>query len=416
MEVIDARQFAGIAIAALGGAAVGLERQRSGHASGPHPHLGGIRTFTLLGMLSGAAGWMWAAGLTAPAIIVLAAAAALVVIGYWAASRADVDGTTEVAAIVVLAAGALAGAGEMWLGGGMITIAAVLLMEKTRLHQLAAQIDDEGLRAGFRFALMAVVILPLLPEGPFGPMGGLRPRLLWILVLFFTGLNFLGYVARRLAGPAQGYLWTGILGGLVSSTNVTLTFSRLSRVETAFGGPLALGVLGASAVMYVRMLLATAVLNHDVAWALAPFLAPPFLMVCGALAVGLWRAQSPAAQLETPANPLNLKSALQVALLFQVVMFGISLASQYGGERGVLLSGAVLGLTDVDALVVSMARNAGEALSFATAAKAIAAGALSNTVMKLGLAAFLGTGHFRWFAGAGLAATAVASAIAFARV
>lgn len=414
MSEIDAQQFAGIAIAALGGAAIGVERERSGHASGPHAHFGGIRTFTLLGLLAGVAGWMAMNGLAALGTVLLAAAGAVIVTGYVASSRVDTDATTEVAGVVTMAAGALAGAGQMWLGGGLTAITAVLLMEKTRLHTMVGRIDDAGLRAGFRFAVMAIVILPLLPAGPYGPFGGVKPRQLWMLVLFFAGLNFAGYVARRLAGPDQGYLWTGVIGGLISSTNVTWTFARLSRTETAYGGPLALGVLGACAVMYVRMILATLVLNHEVSLALMPLLAAPFVVGCGALVFGLWRRQAVAAAVEQPENPLNLKSALQVSALFQVVMFAIYFAQQYGGQRGVLVSGAVIGLTDVDALLVSMSRAARETVDVGTAAMAIAIGALSNTLLKLALAASLGVAQFRWLASVGLVAMAAASVVAIA--
>ena len=161
-----------VAAAALGGAAVGVERQWSGHASGPHARFAGIRTFTLLGGLAGIAGWLWGAGAVALATVLLGGGAALVVAAYVAASRHHVDGTTEVAALVVLAAGVLAGTGRLTLASGIIAVTSLLLVEKTRLHAWVTRLDDAGLRAGIRFAVMAVVILPLLPEGPYGPGSG----------------------------------------------------------------------------------------------------------------------------------------------------------------------------------------------------------------------------------------------------
>ena len=129
----------------------------------------------------------------------------------------------------------------------------LLLVEKSRLHSLVRKIDDVGLRSGVRFAVMALVVLPLLPEGPFGPFGGVRPRQLWLLVLFFSGLSFAGYVARRIAGTGRGYLVTGLLGGLVSSTNVTFTFARSSRTDPALEGALALGAVAANAMLFPRL-------------------------------------------------------------------------------------------------------------------------------------------------------------------
>ena len=215
-------------IATLGGAAVGLERQWSGHAEGPGARFAGIRTFTMLGAVGGFSGWLWTAGVTAPAAILFAGAVTIVAAGYLAASRQDIDGTTEVAALVVLAAGVIAGMGSVRLASGIIALVTLLLVEKSRLHALVQRIDDVGLRSGVRFAVMALVVLPLLPEGPYGPLGGVRPRELWALVLFFSGLSFAGYVARRLVGPGHGYFVTGLLGGMVSSTNVTFTFARTS--------------------------------------------------------------------------------------------------------------------------------------------------------------------------------------------
>lgn len=114
------------------------------------------------------------------------------------------------------------------------------------------------------------MILPLLPEGPFGPLGGIRPRVLWALVLFFSGLSFAGSVARRLLGPGHGYLATGLLGGLMSSTNVTFTFARSSREETAVDRALAAGTIAANAMLYPRVLVATAILNPAVVSPLLP--------------------------------------------------------------------------------------------------------------------------------------------------
>ena len=220
-------------IAALGGAAVGLERQWSGHAVGPGARFAGIRTFTMLGAVGGFSGWLWTAGVMAPAAILFAGAVMIVVAAYVAGSRQDIDGTTEVAALVVLAAGVLAGLGSIRLASGITALATLLLVEKSTLHAVVQRIDDIGLRSGVRFAVMALVILPLLPEGPYGPLGGIRPREIWALVLLFSGLSFAGHVARRVVGPGHGYFVTGLLGGLVSSTMVTFTFARLSRTDRA---------------------------------------------------------------------------------------------------------------------------------------------------------------------------------------
>jgi uncharacterized membrane protein (DUF4010 family) len=401
-----------ILIGALGGAAVGVERERSGHASGPQAHFAGVRTFTLLGGLAGTVGWLWTANLQLPALVLLAGGAALVVAAYVAASRNNIDGTTEVAALIVLTAGVLAGTGHLGLASGVIAVTAVLLVEKSRLHAVVASIDDTGLRAGLRFAVMAVVVLPLLPEGPYGPLGGVRPRQLWTLVLFFSGLSFAGYIVRHVAGSRRGYPIAGIIGGLISSTNVAFTFARLSRNEAGAAVPLAVGVIGACAVMYVRALLATAVLNPVVAPVLAPYLAAPFLVSALVFLIGLRKHVEGNVVLAAPSNPLQFTSALQMAALFQGVLFAVHVVRVIWGQAGVLVSGAVLGFTDVDALVISMARSAPGQVPVVVAAQAIAVGVLSNTVLKLALALAIGRDRFRRLGGIGLAATAIASVVA----
>jgi len=402
----------GLLIAALGGAAVGLERQRSGHAEGPGARFAGMRTFTMLGGLAGLSGSLWTLGMTAPAVVLLGAAAAITAAAYIAASRHDVDGTTEIAALVVMAAGIFAGLGAYRLASGIIALTSLLLVEKSRLHALAARIDDVGLRAGVRFAVMALVVLPLLPRGPYGPLGGVRPRELWALVLFFSGLSFVGYIARRIAGPGRGYFLTGLIGGLVSSTNVTFTFARASRVEPANARALAFGAVAANAVLYPRVLVATAVLNLALLPAIVPYLVPPALVAACAAAIGFRRTPRDGLADPALANPLQLVGALQMALLFQAVLMLVELAGRVWGQAGVLTSAAVLGLTDVDALTVSMARGVAYTVSLQVAAIAIALGVLSNTVLKLMVALFFGSQAFKKVAAGTLALMIVGAAAA----
>lgn len=402
----------GLVIAALGGAAIGLERQWSGHADGPAARLGGIRTFTLLGAVAGLSGWLGNAGQTPAAVILLAGAVAIVATSYVVASRHDVDATTEVAALVVLAAGVLAGTGALRLASAIIAVESLLLVEKSRLHSMVRRIGDVELRAAARFAVMALVILPLLPEGPFGPLGGIRPRELWALVLFFSGLSFLGYLARRLVGPGHGYLVTGLLGGLVSSTNVTFTYARTSRSDAAPDRELAVGAVAANAMLYPRVFLATAVLNPALAPRLVPFLAAPALLAAAIAAVGVRGTADPKEPSQSPSNPLQLGAALQMAALFQVVLMVVYVARDLWGTSGVLTSAAVLGLTDVDALTVSMARGVAATEPLDMAAMAIAVGVLANTTLKLGVALFFGSRRFRAIAGGALCVMVVAAAAA----
>jgi uncharacterized membrane protein (DUF4010 family) len=356
-------------------------------------------------------GWLTTVGLVPVAVVMLAAAAGLVVAAYAAASRVDVDGTTEVAAIVVLAAGTATGAGYMALGSAAVAATAMLLLEKTRLHAFAARVDDQALRASVRFAVMACVILPLLPRGPYGPMDAVRPRELWALVLFFSGLSFLGWIARRAVGPQQGVIVSGLLGGVISSTSVTLTFARDSRADGAPRLALAAGAVGACTIMLIRVLLASAVLNPSLAAALPVYIGLPFV-IGAAVVFGVWRAALPASVTgDLDGSPLRVGAALQMTAMFQVVLFAIFAVQARWGSTALVATSAFVGLTDLDALTLSLARSSSQPAAIPQATIALVAGILSNTLLKLAVAGVMGRGLFRAVTAATLGAMAIALAV-----
>jgi uncharacterized membrane protein (DUF4010 family) len=402
---------AGLIVAILGGAAVGVERQQSGHATGPAARLGGIRTFTLLGTLAGMGGLLIESEYLIPAAILIAGAMAVIIAGYVRASRKDIDATTEVAAIVVIGAGVFGGLGELRLSAALTTLTVLLLAEKPRLHGLVARLDEPTMLAAARFAVMSAVILPLLPEGPFGPGPGFKPRELWMLVLLFSGISFLGYISQRMSGDA-GYPLTGLLGGLVSSTSVALTFARLSKAHPQQGGPLATGVVAASLVSLVRVGVVVAVLNAALLPILIRYLAPLSIGALIALAIA-WRSlRRSEAKPPQPSNPLQFRNAIEMALLFQAVLFGVFYLRRWVGDSGLMAGGFLLGLTDVDALTLSMTRSVDSGTTVLAASRAIAIGIVSNSLLKAAIAMVIGSGRFRWHAGLSLIGMAAAGAAA----
>ena len=411
---LDAARDLGVAV--LAGLAVGIERQWSGHASGPHARFAGARTFLLLGLLGGLAGWLFRGGLPALGMVLIAAPASLTIVAYVMAarrSRADLDGTTEVAALVVLGLGAAAGLGFPLLTSAAISVTVLVLAEKGRIHDLIGRIGQREFEAALQFAVLALVILPLLPEGPYGPFDSIRPRTLWTVVLLFSALNFAGYAARRAVGGSRGYGITGLLGGLLSSTAVTLSFSRLSREQEKMAGALASGVLGACTVLLPRVLFISASVEAPVALALLPYLIPPMIVGLGFVLYALFRRAEPAelkAEHE-PRSPLGLWSAIKMAIGFQIVLLAIPLVSKIWSAPGVIASAAILGLTDVDALTYTMARLAGTPDAVMLGARAIAVGILSNTFLKLAIALVLGASDFRRRTAPGLLALAAASGV-----
>ncbi len=419
--VLDLTTAAALAVAALAGLAVGIEREWSGHASGPNARFAGVRSFLLLGLLGGIAGWLLAGGLTTVGVLVLGAGSALSVAAYVMAARrggssstADetpIGGTTELAALVVLAIGAVSGLGYPLLTSAVAAVMVLALAEKTRIHSAIGRIGQPELAAALQFAVLALVILPLLPAGPYGPFGSIRPRSLWVLVLIFSGLNFAGYLAGRVIGPRRGYNLTGVIGGLVSSTAVTLRFSIKSREEPAASHGLALGVVGACTVVIVRVLAVTTILRPTVTLALLPYLVPALVMGAVAYAIASRQRQGdPEGESLAPSkNPLGLWQAIKMAVAFQLVLLLVPLAKELWGSSAVVVSAALLGLTDMDALTLSMARLDGPD-AVALGAVGIAVGLLANTILKLSLSLVLGAVPFRRIAATGLALIAVASA------
>ncbi len=399
-----------LGVAALAGLAVGIEREWSGHARGPAARFAGLRTFLILGLTGGLAGLLSAASRSLEGAVVLAAGAALVLAAFVVTMRrpdAEVDGTTEAAALAILGLGFLAGGGQLAIPAGATALLVLALGEKQRLHRLVERVEAAELQAAARFAVMALVILPLLPSTvlPFG--SEISPRGLWTLVLLFSAINFGGYLARRAVGPERGYAIAGALGGLVSSTLVTLQFARRSREEPEHAGALAMGVVAACTILPLRLAAITAVLSPAVALAALPYLLPPALL--GAVMVTVALRRSPVVAGEAPAakSPLNVMASIRMALFFWVALLAIGWLKTEFGSVGVLTSAVVLGLTDMDALTVAMAR-LGDGSATSLAAQGIAVGVVSNTVFKLALSLALGSPAFRRWAGLGLLALGAA--------
>jgi uncharacterized membrane protein (DUF4010 family) len=403
-----------LGVAALAGLAVGIEREWSGHAAGPDARFAGLRTFTLLGGIGGVAGWLAEAGAVALAVTLAAGACALVVAAYILAarrSRSAIEGTTEVAAVLIVALGVLAGLGRMDIAGGSAALIVLVLSEKQRLHRAVRKIGEEELRAALQFAVLALVVLPLLPDETFGPLGGVNPRSLWIVVLLFSGLSFAGYLARKAVGASRGYGLAGAIGGAISSTAVTLTFARKSKANPALSGPLATGVAGACVVLMPRLIVLSLVLNPRVAWRLVSLFAIPFvvgIVVVGALLWWQRGARHEKAEDELR-NPLGLWTAIRMALAFQAALMLVAWVRQQVGLPGVLPAAALIGFTDMDALNIAMNRLGDQPESVALAAVAIGVGTVSNTVLKLGLALTLGSPAFRRLAAVALLALGAAT-------
>jgi uncharacterized membrane protein (DUF4010 family) len=274
---------------------------------------------------------------------------------------------------------------------------AAVLAYKQPLHGLVQRLDREDVYAGLRLLIATFIVLPLLSDDPVDPWGALRPRSLWMLVLLISALSLVGYVATRLLGARRGIPLTGITGGLVSSTAVTLAFARQSR-EPAYADAapaLASGILFAWAVMFVRVVVEVLVVNRSL---LAAVLVPFATMALTAAAAALYlrsraRADNPAAGVPLK-NPFSLRAAAKFAAFFALVLLVVKLMQTYAPGHGVYFVAALAGTTDVDAITLSMAQYARTGSS-EVAVQAITVAALTNTVVKTAMVSVLADARLR---------------------
>ena len=384
--------------AALGlGLLLGIERERKRDAE---LFFGGVRTFALIALL-GAVGAFMERELNQGWLIIAAfvALSALVIVSYaTTAARGELGITTEISAMLAFIVGALCG----WQHVGVASVATVvcllLLTFKDFLHRLARRVELADIEATLRFAVISVIILPLLPNQNFGPppLDVINPYKIWLMVVLIAGLNFLGYVLVKVLGNEHGLALTGILGGLVSSTAVTLSFSQRSRREPEMSSAFVLAIVIAWTIMFLRVVIMVGIINRALAASLAVALgcmALAGLLVC----LALWRRRAHETGVVTAgANPFELGEAIKFGLLFGIVTIVAKAAEVYLGATGLYLAGAVAGATDVDAIALSMANRATTTPeSIKIAAYTIVIAVISNTLVKAGMVAFMGAPAMR---------------------
>jgi uncharacterized membrane protein (DUF4010 family) len=374
-------------------AAVGVDRQRANSQDEPGA-IGGICTFTLLGTVAGTCGFLIVHQSIALGVVILASAAVVVMLVRLGAGRISRDATTEVATLAVLASGVTAGIGHLSIAAALYAWTVLLLVEKSGLHALVDRIGVVELEAAAQFAAMALIVLPLLPSGNYGPRGVLNLRSVWILVLVFSGISFAGYLARKAMGTKIGWVLTGLLGGLISSTQVALSFSRDSRSRPESHLPLFGGVMAATAVSMLRVCVLCLLLRPALATATLISITPPFLVAVFFALSSLRRPSNESASFKE-SNPLRVFAAIYLALSFVAAQYLTTFARAWFGNAGLISSATLLGSFDIDALVASLAPMVRQGMLTAAAARVLTFGILGNTVVKFAAPLIWGRGVFR---------------------
>ncbi len=378
--------FQSLAISLLLGGLVGLQRQ---HVEAP---LGGVRTFPLITVFGSLCailadrfgGWVVAAGLLALVLVI-------VVGSRHARSESDRGITSETAMLVMFAVGALCVSGPMIIAIAAGAGVAVLLQFKPQLHGVVMKLGDADIKAIMQFVLITFIILPVLPNQTYDPFEVLNPHQIWLMVVLVVGISLGGYISYKFLGQHAGLFLSGLLGGMISSTATTASYSRRTMKQPAMVPAAATVIFLATGVSFVRVLLEVAVVSRG----LLPVAAPPLVGMAGVsllLALIVWRkGRWPSEEMPTQGNPSELKSAVLFGLLYGVVLVSVAASKEHLPDAGLYAIAAMSGLADLDAITLSTARLfEAQRLSAESAASSILIAALANLVFKAGLVWFMG--------------------------
>lgn len=374
------------------GLVIGLEREFS---SSNHKEIfAGLRTLSIVAVLGFTFAllnflihpWIFIIGLICVVLIIS--------ISYWiSGSKGEIGSTTEFATILIYLLGGLTLLGYIEFSLALTVILVVLLSLKMKFKNIIGQINKEELSAFIRFVVIALLILPFLPNQNFGPYNVINPREVgWIIVLT-SGIGFIGYILMKFLGTNRGILLTGIFGGLVSSTIVTWTFSKKSKETPALSANYAIAIFAAASIMVLRVVVWVYIFNRQM---LENLKLPLVIIFCAALGTTLFfynkqKGQKKIKEILLLGEPLNIKDAIFFGLLYTSILILVSYASNEYGAKGIYISSAISALTDIDAIAISVSKLGGTTLNFLTAQNAILLATLSNTVVKIGITFYSGS-------------------------
>lgn len=381
------------------GLLVGLQREYTDHK------IAGIRTITLVtlfGTIMGMVAQYWENSLVIAAGAL--AVAGLMVSGNVLKSKGgsvDYGQTTEVATLLMFGIGAYLVEGKLVVGVILGGATAVLLHLKQTLGDFVAKLSQKDIVAIMQFVAITLVILPILPNENYGPYDVLNPREIWWMVVLIVGLGLGGYFLYKWLGTNAGNITNGILGGLISSTATTITYSKRTKDLPKLARMGAFIVMAASTVSLVRILVEVGVVSPQHLGVIAPPMVAQ-LLVMALLCIGLYffkKSTSEAGEeMPEPDNPAQLKTALIFGALYAVILVGVAAAKTYFGQNGLLVVSIISGFTDVDAITLSLANtlNRGD-LHEGQAWKYMLVASFSNILFKGGMVVFLGSKNMAKF-------------------
>lgn len=386
-----------IAVALGIGGVIGLERQYSAmkeNSSG----FSGVRTFSILVLLGFAGGIFyhvfspWVYGVILLGVVILQATS------YWyTATQGDRGLTTELSSVFAFILGTLVLNGLIEISLFITVILVVVLSSKFRIKTIVGKITAEELYDFIRFVVLALLIFPFLPDETFGPYQVLNFREIGWVVLLTSGLGLVGYILTKFLGANRGILVSGLVGGLVSSTAVTWVFAQKSKENPSLSSSCATAILAASSIMTIRVLIWTFIFNLAL---FEKLLFPVLIVFLAGLGITVYifakrKNELMDDQLIPLKKPLDLKSALVFGAIYSAILLLVSYANENLGERGTFISSAIAGISDIDAITISVSKLAGNQLIMQIAGISILIATISNTLVKMGIGIYAGSMELR---------------------
>lgn len=269
-------------------------------------------------------------------------------------------------------------------------IIVTLLSLKTRFRSFISNITSEELFAFIKFSIIALLILPFLPNKDYGPDGLLNPFEIGSIIVIVSFLNFIGYFLVKFVGSKKGIILTAILGGLISSTAVAWNYASRSKESPELSQKYSAGIIAASAIMFPRLALLAYIFNVEILKYLAfPFALLTLICISATLILIRKDDNKPDTDIKL-GNPLNILNALGFGIMYIVILFAVFYSNQFFGEPGLYYSALIAGLADTDAITISMAKFSLDEQKLQLAASVILTATISNMLVKLGITLFKG--------------------------
>ncbi len=374
------------------GLVIGLEREISNLRK--VEIFAGLRTMSIVALMGFVCAFLSFVYISWIFIIGFISVALIAASSYWIrVKKEDIGSTTEFATVFAYLLGGLTFVGYVEYSLAITVIILVLLSLKPKFKTIVGQITQDELYAFIRFVIIALLILPFLPNEHYGPFNVVNPREIgWIIVLT-SGIGFVGYLLMKFMGSNKGLLFTGIFGGLVSSTVVSWIFSKKSKEAPSFSNGFALAIFASATIMIVRVLFWVFLFNKDM---LRGLTIPLVVVLLSAIGVTLYfyrkqQRKHRSTEKLPLGEPLNIRDAVFFGILYSGILLLVSYASSEYGEKGIYVSSAISALTDIDAISISVSKLAGDSIQFLTAQNAILLATLTNTIIKIGISLWFGS-------------------------